>query len=256
MHSPLGRGFVPPAVIAAPSGAAPLSRAMAIAAGPKSHMLPVFPRRLVDQRNVLCCVSCALGGAMEVVNPHWPALAPLFHYHVTRFINGKAGADGGLTILDGLETLTNQGICRAGDHAHPFTDAGSRIAPTAAASKDARTRQITRDGLLFRMERIGRTARSATLRNHLGRDRAVVIGFRLPFGYPASISGNGNIWRDPDTPPPSASNHCVLLVGFNDLHQAVRVADSQGEQAFENGCWWMGYRVLDSDRVLDAYTLT
>src|SRR5690242_1708937 len=101
-----GKGFELRATPATASPAAPLARAAAVGASLSDFNLSVTPRSFVDQGDVDCCVSCALAYAMEVVHPDWPALAPLFHNYVSRFINGSAGVTGGLALSDALTTLT------------------------------------------------------------------------------------------------------------------------------------------------------
>jgi hypothetical protein len=35
----------------------------------------------------------------------------------------------------------------------------------------------------------------------------------------------------------------------------VKIVDSRGRSSFDKGMWWMGYRVLDSHFVFQAYAL-
>src|ERR1035441_9935000 len=87
------------------SPAAPIVLSAAVAANPKSYEIATRPRCVIDQGSLLCCVSCALASAMEATNPYWPAMAPLFHYYVTRFENAGADTDGSLHLDSGLATL-------------------------------------------------------------------------------------------------------------------------------------------------------
>lgn len=248
------RGFAPPAVAAPVSPAAGVSRARALEAAPGIHILERGPRRIVNQGEVECCVSCALGGAMEILRPDWPALAPIFHYHLTRQ-NGGADGQGRLFLSSAFETLKRQGICTEAVHSHPFTPAGAAVPPTAAALEDGLGRRLLLNGLFFPFQRIGGTSLVAGIREHLKKQHPVVIGFTLPEKYPDSLEKDKE-WLDTRRLAPSASHHCVLVIGFNDLKGAVRVADSQGRARFEQGEWWLGYRIVDSDLVQDAYALT
>ena len=77
-------GYALPAISPTVSPLAPLVRANLIAGNPQNISLS-RPKRVLDQADVPCCVSCALAGAMQILHPEWPELAPLFHYFVTRF---------------------------------------------------------------------------------------------------------------------------------------------------------------------------
>jgi len=233
----------------------------AVGAMAGSATLPVLPRRTVNQGSTQCCVSCALGAAMEALHGDWDALSPMFHYHVTRFVRGRGDAQGHLSFEDGFETLTTHGICREADHASVFDDRGIAARPSSAAFADAASRVVGLNGLFFPVEEIASTSRAADIRTHIRSGHPVVILFNLPMGYPKTFPTASDDWIDPGTPPASGSSHCVLIVGFNDLRGggsvrgAVQVFDSQGTNAFDKGLWWMGYRVLDSSVVLRAYAL-
>jgi hypothetical protein len=120
---------------------------------------------------------------------------------------------------------------------------------------------MRRKGLSFPFKPIAGASRAATVREYLRDGHPVVVVFRLPLGYPSSFLNDEHEWLDPETPPPSDSSHCVLITGFDDLRGsrvpgAVRVFDSHGESAFDGGGWWMGYRVLDSSAVQQAFAFT
>lgn len=253
---PTERGFKPPPVVPTISRAAARLRAAAVAAAPRDVMLPVQPRGAVDQRDVQCCVSCALAGAMEMRHADWPALAPLFHYHVTRFMHGAALGDGRLPIDDALVTLTNEGICRRADHPAPFTDAGAATPPSAAAFADGLARRLDSNPFDLGYERLSMLTPAESIRDAVSRGRPVVVGLFLPAGYPGGVLGARHEWSDPASPPRTEFGHCVLVTGFRDSRQAFRVLDSQGPGRFDQGRWWLGYRVADSGVVADAYALT
>jgi hypothetical protein len=252
---PANQGYVLPAITPSVSPVAAIVRAAAIAAHLSSHELPAKPRSIVDQQNLPCCVSCALGAAMEILNPDCPALAPLFHYYVTRFENGGANAEGFLFLDNGLATLTNEGICREELHHPPFTGVGAATKPSSDAYADALARALGRRRLQFRYSQVNGPSKVAWMRDQLHRDCPVVIGIQLPMTYPDSFLNSSFEWLDPESSPRSASGHCVLAFGYNDARQAFHIQDSRGSVTFERGCWWMGYRVADSSIVQDAYSL-
>jgi hypothetical protein len=242
-----------------PSPAAAISRGAAVAAHPGAASLRAVPR-IVDQRDIECCVSCALAGAMEVRQPASPMLGRMFHYHVTRFVNGGADEFGRLFLDRGIGTLTAQGICREADHTSVFDAAGVAVRPNRVAFDDALGRRILRQGLRFPYEEVGGTSRAAEVRRHIRENHPIVLTFTLPMGYPRAFLNDEHEWLDERTPPPSSSRHCVLVTGFDDLRGraagAVRVVDSHGPGMFDGGTWWMAYRILDSARVHQAFALT
>jgi hypothetical protein len=192
---------------------------------------------------------------MEILNPGWPALSPLFHYHVTRYDKGGANEDGFLFLDQGLISLSSSGICTKALHPHPYTMEGASTKPSKDAYDDALTRALGRRGVKFRYLPMSGPSNVSWIREQLNQNRPVVVGMQLPMGYPSSFLDTQFQWHDPDDQQRSRSGHCVLVVGYNDARQAVHIQDCRGSNDFDQGFWWMGYRVLDSSFVLDAYSI-
>jgi hypothetical protein len=249
---PKDLGYAPPSMTATVSPAASYARAAAITANPSAYMLPVKPRTVLDQREVQCCVSCALGIAMELANPSRPQLAPLFHYYVTRH-GGGADSGGLLRLNSAIRTLISKGICRYTLHPMPYTPVEAEKPPSPEAYEDGHKHRILpQDGYRKCLS----TSRVAWIRDMLLRKSSpVVLGLRLPRGYPDSFLNPKFEWRDPEDSELSSSRHCVLVLGYDDIRQALRIQDSRGNGRFEHGCWWMGYRVIDSQVVEEAICL-
>lgn len=236
----------------APAVSAPFVRQAAVTANPAIRSVGA-PRRVVDQSNVPCCVSCALSGALEVLNPAWPALAPLFHYYITRF--EERGADGlGVPFLDaGLSALRDHGVCAETLHVREFTESDAGNPPSIAARLDAGHR---RPAGRFWFRTLSGPSWSAAIRDELREGHAVVIGIRLPVGYPGGLFLDArHEWTDPNRPALSSTGHCVLATGFNDARTALRIHDSQGAARFDRGGWWMGYRVADFGAITEAFSI-
>jgi hypothetical protein len=250
----LSAGFALPAVAARVSAAAGAMRAAAINASLGSVELPL-PRAPVDQRAINCCVSCALGAAMEIVDPGSPSLAPLFHYYVTRFERFGALPDGSLDLSIALVALSAAGICRRDLHVAAFDERGVSTRPSAAAVADGRGRALGLRGLLPRYRPVTIASRAAWAREQLQLGRPVVIGFILPTTYTNELHNRNFVWRDPEALPLSNSGHCVVATGFNDANQALHIRDSRGGDAFDAGYWWLGYRVADSRIVQSMYSI-
>jgi hypothetical protein len=192
---------------------------------------------------------------MEILNPNWPSLAPLFHYYVTRYEDGGANSEGFLYLDNSLTTLTTKGICKQDLHPQPYTSAGAAAKPSPDAYSDAANRALGRRGHHFRYVPASGPSNVAWMREQLGQDRPVVIGIQLPVTYPSSFLNAKFEWLDPDNSARSISGHCVLGIGYSDARQAIHIQDCHGSGRFDQGCWWMGYRVADSSMVQGAYSL-
>jgi hypothetical protein len=245
-------GLVLPLMTASTSLAAAAVRVAEISANPSSFNLPVQPRTVVNQGTLPCCVSTALAGAMEIINSSGPQLAPLFHYYVTRFDNNGSDAAGFLYLESGLATLARNGICEHKLHHPPYTPDGAVSKPIPDAYADAKTRALGRR----RYRAANGPSKVVWIRQQLLEEKSpVVIGFQMPKGYPERFLNSKLEWRDPENPPRTLKGHCVLVTGFDDTRQAFRIHDSQGEDKFDKGRWWMGYLVVDSTVVQQVYRL-
>jgi hypothetical protein len=250
---PIKTGLAPIPTPAEISRAAPFALAGAVAAGATQYEIP-RPRDVFNQGNSFCCVSCALAGAMESLHPSWPALSPVFHYHVTRYDNSGADTDGQLFLDSALGTLAAQGICRQDLHPVPFTDDGPGLRPSAEAYSDALTHVLPRDGKRPRWKLVSGPSVSAAIRDELNLDHPVVIAFRLPCDCSKWLLPPAYEWRDPI--PLAANGHCALIFGYSDSRRAFHVHDSRGSDKFNAGCWWMAYSIIDSPVLQAAYSLT
>jgi hypothetical protein len=248
-------GYISPPVTASVSPAAPAARAASISNDISPRMLAIKPWMMVDQQRVPCCVSCALGAAMGIANPSWPPLAPLFHYYVTRFDNLAANSNGSLFLDRAMKTLTKQGICALELHHPPYTVDATIEKPSLEAYTDGLNHRIPkmRNGF-FGYTSFSGTSRAVWIKDQLLKKFPVVIGFRLPEGY-SDLSTGKFEWQDPENPRAQSNGHCVVVIGFDDSLPAFRILDSQGENSFDRGCWWMGYRVADSYVIEESYCI-
>lgn len=245
-------GLALPAVTERVSAAAAMTRASAISANLGSVELQL-PRAPVDQKSVNCCVSCALGAAMEIIHPGSPSLAALFNYYVTRFERGATDAAGNLDLATALVALTTRGICRTDLHRVAFDERGASTRPSEIAFADGKTRALRMRGLHVRYLRASGASRAVWARDQLRQGRPVVIGVLLPTNYPAAMAGKFE-WTNPRQAV-STTGHCVLATGYNDARQALHIRDSRGAEAFDKGYWWLGYGVADAAPVQCMYSI-
>lgn len=252
--SSVSGGFALPELPARVSNAAGAARAATIPADLGTHELRL-PRPPVDQRQVNCCVSCALGAAMEIISPGKPSLAPLFNYFITRFERGSADAEGNLDLASALVALTTRGLCRTDLHRVAFDELGVRTQPSESAFADGKTRALRMRGVQARFMKASGPSRAVWAREQLRQQRPVVIGLSLPQPYAQAMARSREFaWMDPEIARTSLG-HCVLATGFNDARRAFHIRDSRGESAFDRGYWWLGYRVIDSESVQSVYSI-
>lgn len=259
-EGPANQGYALPAMTATFSRrAAAEIRAASVGRADTIYEIPAASRGVLDQDKLPCCVSCALGSAMEILNPSWPALAPLFHYHVARFEEiGVSDGEGFLNLPNALATLAKTGICSKDLHGDPhgafYTDEGAR----EKVSNDARIDAFGRRGRSYLP--VDGPSKAVWICEQLRQNRPVVIGFQLPISYESSFLDSSSAWLDPSSSLSSAG-HCVLATGYNDhlggpAKGAIHIQDSHGTGRFAEGRWWMGYRVVDDPKIFhDAYSL-
>ncbi len=237
---------------ATPSSGASLSRYAAIAANPVILPAALRPKRVRDQGATSTCVSCSMAAALEGLRSTAPELSPLFHYYYTT----KDSTGLNLSLDDALATMTGKGICSQARHDYPLEQGNTTKTPTADALKDAENYRIQRIQFQAGHEPPRRMT-AMEIRDRLISRFAVLVGLRLPQGHPQDRAGDGTFldirgeWSDPAITL-SGITHCVLAVGFSDGRLAFRVQDSYGSQKFDQGCWWLSYRVVDSPVVLQS----
>lgn len=252
---PVNQGVAIPPVVRSVSPAAGLVLAGAIAATPGSYELPARSRSIIDQQDLPCCVSCALGAGMEVQNATWPSLSPLFHYHVARYEDGGANPAGLLFLDDALNTLVVKGICTYDLDPVPFTDAGAATQPTPPAYADALARSLSQTSVRPWYQQALAVSIAAWIRDQLNQNRPVIVSFQLPTTYPDAFLDQNFEWTNPNKFPASDSGHCVLVTGYNDARRTIHIQDSHGTGKFDQGRWWMGYDIVDSAQIQAVYCL-
>jgi hypothetical protein len=215
-------------------------------------MLPVSARNVRDQLSLESCVSCAAAAAMEARDARAPVLSAMSHYRLARVERRFGSREGRLTLTEGIATLESSGISSERLHDAPMTATGFEQPLSADATAEALRHRLTRRGLFPAYELIGAASRVIAIRRHLKAGRPVLMGFTLPREYPHAFLEPGHIWDNPriDFAP---DGHCVVVIGFDDVKQALRIQDSRGMHArFDKGCWWMGYAVADSNAIVAA----
>lgn len=210
-------------------------------------------RRIIDQADINCCVSCAIASAAESANRNWPALAPLFHYFVTRVdvMDATPAQNGDLTLEDAKSAVENAGICLNRLHDQPMDLAGIAAAPSRDARGDALSRRLPAVSTFPPVSRIVLLAdqnRTQEWKRALLTGKPIVAGIDLPAEYSKNMTrattANGRL----------GPSHAVVILGYRDSEQAFIVQDSRGDSWFIGGQWWMPYAFAESSFVFKAYS--
>lgn len=211
------------------------------------------PRRVLDQGEVPCCVSCAIAAAGESANPGWAALAPLFHYFVTRTevmrVSSSQAVD--LELIDAAASMERFGICLDNLHHPPMNLDGMAVEPVPAARADASRRSLPPLSVfppVSRIELLSDQCRELEWKRALLTGKPIVAGIDLPANYSRSMS------RASAQSGRLGPSHAVLIIGYRDSERAFIVHDSRGPRWFLGGQWWMPYSFAESGFVFQAYS--
>jgi hypothetical protein len=237
----------------APAVASSLAVSTAVSAGfPPSFSLR-GPRRVLDQRDIPCCVSCAFSAAAESAHASWDALAPLFHYFVTR-VDVRGGSPSqlsNLTLEDANSAMEAIGMCLGTLHDVSMEPEGVAAAPSGAARTDALDRRLAPLSVFppsSRIELLGDRNRVLEWKKSLLTGKPIVAGIDLPAGYGRTMtSASVDLGR-------LGPSHAVAVLGYRDSEQAFIVQDSRGPDWFVGGQWWMPYSFAESGFVYRAYS--
>lgn len=240
----------------------PVAPAVTAASSVTSAVSDAFPpswslmgsRRVVDQGNVRCCVSCAIAAATESANGDWAALSPLFHYFVTRtpVMGGSPLQNVDLTLEDANSAVETIGISLNSLHDKTMDLAGMAAAPSQAARSDALSRRLPPISILPPASRIvllGDQNREQEWKMALLTGKPIIAGIDLPAGYSKAMT------RATTADGRLGPSHAVAILGYRDREQAFIVQDSRGPDWFLGGQWWMPYSFAESSFVFKAYSL-
>lgn len=219
---------------------------------PPAAALP-HPHPVRDQRQVPCCVSIAVATCMEAIDAlHGPAvqLSVLFNYFVAR---PDPGVPATLELRDGLNAATRAGICEFALHPAPFSEAGMRQRPSAAAVADARRRCIVGASGTMRRPCYRRLpADPMEWRRALAMSMPLAIGIWVTPAYHAM-----NAQRPVHGPVEGATSegHAVTVLGYDDARRVFTVKDSRGQGFAAQGYWYLPYALLSEGVVHDAWAV-
>jgi len=204
-------------------------------------------RAILDQKQVDCCISCAITTCVEVLYPQYEQLSPLFHYYETALhFQGRAPrVNDGMEIDQGFRILTSVGICLFSLHPAPFDDAGVTMAPSPAAETDGKKRA---------MPPLPVTYVSPYKAIPLGLDPVNSVKEALAGGKPVlagiHLTANYGAVKLMDPGSPTGLRHAVAVLGYSDAEASFIIQDSRGRDWAQGGQWWLPYGILASPNTI------
>jgi hypothetical protein len=235
-------GWNGPIIQAQPSTVAPrLAVAMSVLYSPEVRLPGA--RAIIDQKNVNCCVSCALATCLEVLYPAYEQLSPLFHYYETvlRFQGRAPSVSDSLEVDQGWSTLASTGICSLTLHQVPYDLSGMSQAPSSEAEADARNRTMP-----FLVDRYLSPYQSISLELDPVNSMKRALAARRPILAGIQLTANYGAVKLLDPGPPTGARHAVAILGYSDAEASFVVQDSRGQGWGQGGQWWLPYSVIVS----------
>lgn len=219
---------------------------------PRVELAHPFPSR--DQGAVPCCVSASIAVCLEVLGARaGRRLSPLYHYYVAR--GGTEELDE-IDFTTGLRAAAERGLCRDALHGAPFSPAGARQAPSAAAERDGPRQVLVLDDeqgadLWPRLH----ADALEDWRAALAKGCPILLGFRATAAY-WKLKGGGAV-HPPIEPGDEGEGHAVAVLGYDDrkFGGSLLIKDSRGPRFGEGGRWYLPYEILSYGPFEEAYAL-
>jgi hypothetical protein len=217
-----------------------------------SEFFLTAPSVVANQADIPCCVSCAISTCLEILNPTWEQLAPLFHFYMfnSSVQGGTVEHFEDMTITQGLNVLASRGLCLYRYYPVPFSEAGAKTPPNDTAMRDAFSRAMPYDN----NREVGAFAglsdnnRVSEWKTALLGNRPIIVGFYMTDQYGPKMD---RLRGDPDPGRP----HAVPILGYREVERSFLVQDSQGMEFAHGGQWWLPYDIAESTTVEQAYVV-
>lgn len=220
-----------------------------------AHSKLLEPRPVLDQGDVLCCVSVAVTAAMEIVDHADGAsrvLSPLYHYYLAR---PNPADDSGLVPSRGLMVASVSGVARLALHAPPLTKAGAAVKPDGQAYADGPKQRIDGGVIagVYGYRRVPPNTEMSQWKAALMAKHPVVLVIWLSDGYDRITAANP---RHEDVVGVTANAHAVVITGFSDTVKAFWIRDSRGTAFGTDGHWYLPYALVNSTLVVESWVVS
>jgi len=215
---------------------------------------------IYDQGRIGSCTANALAGAVQydrLKNQQSPGFVPsrLFIYYNERVIEGDPALDGGAQLRDGIKTLHRKGVCPETEWTYDDTPAATEGRPFPVGSKPAThpPQSCYNDAVNYVITSYHRVMQ--TLSQFQG---CLASGFPFVLGFSVFAS-----WYEQDPKPAIISlptgndtmvgGHAVLCVGYDNAKHLLKIRNSWGAGAGDNGYFYMPYSYLTNSQLASDF---
>ena len=196
-----------------------------------SDKLPPVGHQGVQQSCVAWAVAYALKSYEEKVESGQSLkFSPSFIYNQ---INN--GQNVPTYVTDALNVLSQQGVCMYDEMPYDQNDWVTK--PTPQMMEGAKKYRIDYWRKINHVD-------IKEVKAHLAAGYPIIIGAKVSEEF---IRNGKDIWTSAGTP---AGGHCMLLVGYDDAKNAVKVMNSWGTEWGESGFGWISYSLFTDANVL------
>jgi C1A family cysteine protease len=210
----------------------------------RAELPPVF-----DQGDLGSCTAnatCAQYWHLALKKDQASAFLPsrLFHYYVTRAVEGTVNQDAGAHIRDSIKAGVKWGLCH--EELWPYVIGNFKKKLPDPAKNDAAKHKI------LQYHRIDQSP--AQLKSALADGRTVNFGFTVYTSFESDAVAKTGIMPMPNTRKERAvGGHAVLAVGYDDEKRWYVVRNSWGESWGDKGYFYMPYDFIHDHHYADDF---
>lgn len=202
-----------------------------------------FPE-VYDQGELGSCTANAVCGIVDYLDTTKYRPSRLFLYYNTRKAQGTIEYDSGASIRETIKSVNREGVCRESSWKYDISK--FKDVPSTNAYKNAKLHR----SLSYRY------IDNSNIDHIIS---ALVEGFPIAFGFTVYSSFmNKSLWNNDIMPDPSGTvlgGHAVLIVGYNEDTQMLKIKNSWGTSWCNNGYFQMPYSFATSKNCADFWVI-
>jgi C1A family cysteine protease len=205
---------------------------------------------IYDQGELNSCTANAIAGAFEfeLLKQAQPDFTPsrLFIYYNERVIENSVNTDAGAYNRDGLNTVSNQGVCT--EDSWPYNISEFAQKPYESCYQAALHNLVTN---YFSVNQDINQMKGCLAEGYL-----FIFGFTVYESFDSSQVAQTGIVSLPAGDESVAGGHCVLAVGYDDAQNSFIARNSWGPNWGQDGYFTIPYDYLtNSDLSSDFWTI-
>lgn len=211
-------------------------RRKAAAILPSVDLEPAFPP-CFDQGDLGSCTFNGIGGVFAYVSKRQSTknvstiISRLMGYYGERYLEGTVDSDSGAAIRDGIKVLADSGVCR--EDIWPYEIEKFTQSPDDAAVKDA----VLHKAAVYQRVQVN----VLDVMTSLSQNLPIVFGFSVPESFEDESVARTGIMPLYNPNESIIGGHCVVIVGYDQAKQILKVRNSWGTEWGQNGYFWMPF---------------